>query len=250
MKKCLHMKNKLMLPILLLSLASCAFGQIQVVKTAFNQDKDKNSAYNALPAVSATAGQKLIVTINQEASHDINIMSVKYGSQDFTLAVRDDGSNFKMSEIWYLDVQQDQVADVVVRYCDTSGSSPVPVNARSAIALVTLTGAASGGPVNTYTLSPIKPVIPTAVTVEFSAGKSSAFVVGAYVQNNGKGQPKNPTQFSSVLAADCGSSNAAVGYSLPSQSGPISYQWTAAAGFEIHPDNAAALASFAPRATN
>ena len=208
------MKNKLMLPILLLSLTSCAFGQIQVVKTAFNQDKDRNSAFNALSAVSATAGQKLIVTINQEGSHDTNIMSVRYGKQDFTLAVRDDGSNFKMSEIWYLDVQQDQVADVVVRYCDTSGSRPVPVNARSAIALVTLTGAASGGPANTYTLSPIKLATPTAVAVEFSAGKSSAFVVGAYVQNNGKGQPQNPTQFSSILTADCGSSNAAVGYSL------------------------------------
>jgi hypothetical protein len=68
------MKNKLILPILLLAFASCVFGQIQVVKTAFNQDKDKNSAFNALSAVSATAGQKLIVTINQEASHDINIM--------------------------------------------------------------------------------------------------------------------------------------------------------------------------------
>lgn len=244
------MKNKLILPILLLAFASCALGQIQVVKTAFNQDKDKNSAFNALLAVSATAGQKLIVTINQEASHDTNIMSVKYGGRDFTLAVRDDGSNFKMSEIWYLDVQQDQVADVVVRYCDTSRSRPVPVIARSAIALVTLTGAALGGPVNTYTLSRIEPVIPTAVNVKFSAGKISAFVVGAYVQNNGKGQPQNPTQFSSILTGDCGSSNAAVGYSLASQSGPISYQWTAPAGFEIHADNAVALASFAPRATN
>jgi hypothetical protein len=124
-----------------------------------------------------------------------------------------------MSEIWYLDVQQDQVADVVVRYCDTSGSRPVLVNARSAIALVTLTGAAVGGPVNTYTLSPTKPVIPTAVTVEFSAGKSSAFVVGAYVQNNGQGQPQNPKEFSSILTADCGSANAAVGYSVASESG-------------------------------
>jgi hypothetical protein len=171
-QECLYMKNKLNLPILLLAFASCAFGQVQVVKTAFNQGKDKNSAFNALSAVSATAGQKLNVTINQEASHDINIMSVKYGGRDFTLAVRDGGSNFKTSEICYLDVQQDQVADVVFRYCDTSGSRPVPVNARSAIALVTLTGAAVGVPVNTYTLSPTKPVIPTAVAIEFSAGIS------------------------------------------------------------------------------
>lgn len=235
--------------LVLLASSSCAFGQIQVVKTAFNQDTDRNSTFNALVGIAAIAGQKLIVTINQEGSHDTNIMAVKYGSQDFTLAVRDDGSNFKMSEIWYLDVQQDHEADVVVRYCDTSGSSPVPVNARSAIGLMVLTGAASGGPVNTYTLSPVKFATPKAVAVEFSAGKSSAFVVGAYLQNNGKGQPQNPMQFSSILTADCGSSKAAVGYSFASKSGPISYQWSAPTGFEIHPDNAVALASFAPRAT-
>lgn len=74
--------------------------------------------------------------------------------------------------------------------------------------------------------------------------------MGAYVQNYGQGQPQNPIQFSSILAADCGSANADLGYSVASESGPISYQWTAPAGLEIHTDNAVALASFAPRATN
>lgn len=241
------MNKKLILPILLLSCASSAFGQIQVVKTAFNQDKDKNSAFNALPSFAATAGQKLIVTINQEGPHDLNILSVQYGKYDFTLAVRDDASNFKMAEIWYLDVPHDSVSEIVVKYCDSSAKNPVPRNARSAVGLMVLDGAASGGPINVYTASRTQSSTLGAVSYEFAAGKDACFVVGAYVQNNGKGQPLNPTQFTSVLAVDCGSSNAAVGYGLKAQAGPINYRWTAPAGFDIHPDNAVALASFAPK---
>lgn len=244
------MNNKLIYLLVMLASVSAVYGEIQVVKTAFNQDNNKNTAFNSLTAVAATAGQKLIVTINQEGPHDLNILSVQYGKYDFTLAVRDDASNFKMAEIWYLDVPHDSVSEIVVKYCDSSAKNPVPRNARSAVGLMLLDGAASGGPINVYTASRTQSSTLGAVSYEFAAGKDACFVVGAYVQNNGKGQPLNPTQFTSVLAADCGSSNAAVGYSLPSQSGPISYQWTAAAGFEIHPDNAVALASFAPRATH
>ena len=243
------MNNKLIYLLVMLASVSAVYGQIQVVKTAFNQDKNTNTAFNSLTAVAATAGQKLIVTINQEGPHKLNILSVQYGKSDFTLAVQDDASSFKLAEIWYLDVTHDIVSDIVIKYCDSSAKDPVPCNARSAVGLMVLNGAAVGGPINTHTVSRTQSSTPGAVSYEFAAGKDACFVVGAYVQNNGQGQPKNPTQFSSVLAADCGSSNAAVGYSLPSQSGPISYQWSAPAGFEIHPDNAVALASFAPRAT-
>lgn len=231
-----------------LVIASSAIASIQVIQSTYSYDNNKNTSFNAIEGVQVMAGQKLVLTINQEASDDINIMSVKYGNQDFTLAVCDDGSNFKMSEIWYLDVLQDQTADVVVRYCDTSSGSPVSVNARSAVALLKLSGAASGGPVTTYTRSRVQPVIPTAVAFEFAAGKGPALVVGAYVQNSGRGQPQNPIQFNSVLTSDCGSSNAAAGYCVVAQSTAVNYEWKAPAGLEINPDNAVAIASFAARA--
>ena len=169
--KCLHMNNKLIYLLMMLASVSAVYGEIQVVKTAFNQDKNTNTAFNALTDVAATAGQKLIVTINQEGPHKLNILSVQYGKSDFTLAVQDDASSFKLAEIWYLDVTHDIVSDIVIKYCDSSAKDPVPCNARSAV----------GGPIKTHTVSRTHSLTPGAVSYEFAAGKDACFVVGAYV---------------------------------------------------------------------
>ena len=86
--KCLHMNNKLIYLLMMLASVS-VYGEIQVVKTAFNQDKNTNTAFNALTDVAAT-GSKTDCDDQSEGPHKLNILSVQYGKSDFTLAVQDD----------------------------------------------------------------------------------------------------------------------------------------------------------------
>ena len=217
----------------LTALPCVASAAITIGATASNRDGDSLGATNTISSFEVVAGSnhKLVLTLASETA--ASVTGITFGGQSFIKAV--DTGTTRMAQIWYLDDATVGTADIVATF---------DANARSAMAVVSLTGAAAGGPSAFAADTVLIDVDTTKASFDFTTTEANTFVIGNYTQHNGGGQPINPSSMTDLFLSDSGSSNAAMGYQIQTIAGQSTYTWEAPEGFEINTSNGVVMASF------
>ena len=195
-----------------------------------NQDTD-GVLTNTISDFEVVAGsnRKLVLTINSETS--ASLTGITFGDQSFTKAV--DTGTSRLSQIWYLDGATIGTANIVATFSAV---------ARSYMGVVSLTGAAEGGPSASASGHDFIDTDTTKASIELSTTEANTFVIGAYTQNNGSGFiPTNPISMTDLYRGNSGSSESAAGYQIQTIAGPSTYTWEASA---LNTQNGVAIASF------
>lgn len=217
----------------LTALPCVASAAITIGATASNRDGDSEGATNTISSFEVVAGsnRKLVLTLASETA--ASVTGITFGGQSFIKAV--DTGTTRMAQIWYLDDATVGTADIVATFS---------ANARSAMAVVSLTGAAAGGPSAFAADTVFVDVDTTKASFDFTTTEANTFVIGNYTQNNVGYQPINPSSMTDLFISDSGSSNAAMGYQIQTIAGQSTYTWEAPEGFEISTSNGVVMASF------
>jgi hypothetical protein len=225
--------SKSTVAVLLLAGGTLSFGNIIIGPTDANQDGNSGTAVNTISGFEVPAGNDrvLVLAINSETASTIT--SIKYGTADFSKAV--DTGTSRLSQIWYLDDPAVGTDDIVATF---SG------NARSYMGVVSLTGAAFGGPAVSASDTGFVDADPTQASIDLALPGANTFVIGAYTQNNGLGFPTNPTSMTQLYRGDSGSSASVAGYFIEPATGLQTYTWDAGSGFDIQTQNGVVLAGF------
>ena len=218
----------------LTALPCVASADITIGDTSGNFDGDTNGAINTISDFEVVAGsnRKLVLTINSETF--ASVTSITYGAQSFTKAVGTSGG-VRLSDIWYLDDAAVGTADIVATF---------DANVSSYMGVVSLTGAAAGGPSAFATDLGFVDTDPTEASIDLTTTEANTFVIGAYTQQNGNGFPLNPVSMTDLYNAESGSSNSSAGYEIQTVAGTLTYTWHAPDGQNINSDNGVTIASF------
>lgn len=192
---------------------------------------------NTLPNFTVAAGndRKLVVSIGYESAAPT---SITYGMQTFTPAVV--VGNTRTTQIYYLDAPNVGTADIVVTFPNAAGSR---------IGVLSLTGAATLGPVVSNTSNN------GSATISLTTTAADTFVVGGLTVNSGA--LGSPSAFTNLYNGNSRSSTSDAGYVNEAVAGLKTYTWTttetgtgiggiAVAGFAAVPEptSAALLGSF------
>lgn len=229
-----RMKQIVWVSMLVMTGLSSALGSLVIMGSDKNQDGNSGTAVNTISSFEVAAGgnRKLVVAINSETVSTLD--SITYGGQSFTKAV--DTGTSRLSQIWYLDNPTVGTSDIVATW---SG------NTRSYMGVVSLTGAAAGGPTVSGTdTSWVDAGTTNQASINLTTPEANMFVMAAYTQNAGKGFPADSTLID-LYRGDSGSSASDAGYLIEPSAGLHTYTWTAPDGQEIHTSNGVAIGGFA-----
>lgn len=199
-----------------LAVASPAFAaSIIPGATAANFDNDTGTSVNTISGFTVAAGsnRKLVVTIGYETASTLSTLTWNGGSQSFMLAV--DPGNLRQTQIWYLDNPVATTGDIVATFS---------ANARSLMGVVSLTNAATGGPVVSNSIGS------SSATIGLTTTQADTFVVGGFTIQNGQGIPTNPAGFTDIYDGAgnaSGSSNSIAGFMNEAVAGAKSYTFGA-----------------------
>ena len=211
----------------------CVASAITIGTAVNNQDLDAAGATNTISSFEVVAGsnRKLVLTINSETT--ASLTGITFGGQSFTKAV--DTGTTRLSQIWYLDDATIGTADIVATFSAV---------ARSYMGVVSLTGAAAGGPSAFVSDTTFIDADTTKASIDLTTTEANTFVIVAYTQNNGSYIPTNPISMTDLYRGNSGSSTSAAGYQIQTIAGLSTYTWEAPATFDINTENGVAIASF------
>jgi hypothetical protein len=185
--------------------------------------------------VAEGSDRKLVVTIGFESAAQISGITWN-GTQSFLPAVVPGGG--RQTQIWYLDSPTVGTGNIVATFT---------FSARSRMGVVSLTNAAAGGPVVSNSTGT------STASISLTTTAPDTLVFGGITQNNGFGNPGNPSGFTEIYSGgDSGSSNSVSGYINEAAAGTKNYTWTttapsgdigsiAVAGFVAVPEPSSAL---------
>jgi PEP-CTERM motif len=160
--------------------------------------------------VAEGSDRKLVVTIGFEVGSSGTLSGITWnGTQSFVPAVVPGGT--RKTTIWYLDAPEVATGNIVATFLG---------DARSRMGVVSLTNAAAGGPVvSNFTGA-------GNATISLTTTAPDTLVFGGITQQNGFGNPGNPSGFTQIYIGDSGSSNSVSGYINESTAGTKDYTWT------------------------
>jgi hypothetical protein len=217
----------------IVALPCAASAAISIGTSAQSFDSDSSGAINTLSDFEVVAGndRKLVLAINAETG--ASLTGITFGSQSFIKAV--DTGTSRLSQIWYLDDATVGIFDIVATWS---------ANARSRMGVVSLTGAAAGGPSAFDTAASFIDADTTQASIDFTTTEANTFVIAAYTQNNGNGFVTRPASMDFLHKGDSGSSATTGSFQIQPIAGSTTYTWTAFDPFVINPSNGVAIASF------